>query len=411
MKKFMALFLALLTAMSLFACGKKTEKMVELNKEFECGAAFNGTATEGTDMSIEQINKEDRTDIAEKAATVTENYALYQVTITKEGGEGYVESGKFTFKIGEMNPEKIGVYRVLNTVDGIELKMEKSEVDASTGTVTITPKNCDLRTVIVCETENKIVESTTSDDPVGTETDDVKENEAGSTDSASKQPEKNTSGNSSGTSSSTKTPSSSTPSGSSNSSGSSGSGTTSKPTPETPSGSGSSSGSTGSTGSSESSGSGGQTSGTTPSTSPAEEPKADKWVYDEHLTNVLKEYYGVGEPDKSYYCSEEAGKKFNALGKQYVNGEVTAEYVKSELLNTQIRPIMTDPYNYAVASVSNVYVEPCNSDKEFRDKAFSQIEACGRRRYGFIEVYRNESSGQCHVYAIFAGGKTNVIYS
>lgn len=409
MKKFMALFLALLTAMSLFACGKKTEKMVELNKEFECGAAFNGTATEGTDMSIEQINKEDRTDITEKAATVTENYTLYQVTITKEGGEGYVESGKFTFKIGEMNPEKIGVYRVLNTVDGIELKMEKSEVDASAGTVTITPKNCDLRTVIVCETENKIVESTTSDDPAGTGTDDVKENEAGSTGSAPKQPEKSTSGNSSGTSSSAKTPSSSTPSGSSNSSGSSGSGTTSKPAPETPSGSGSSSGSTGS---SESSGSGGQTSGTTPSTPPAEEPKADKWVYDEHLTNVLKKaYYCEGEPDKSYYCSEEAGKKFNALGKQYVNGEVTAEYVKSEILNTRICPIMYFPFNYKTVTVSNVYVDQFSGDKDFMNKAGSLIEDCNMRCYGYIEVYKNEATGQCHIYTIFAGGQTNIDYS
>lgn len=126
-------------------------------------------------------------------------------------------------------------------------------------------------------------------------------------------------------------------------------------------------------------------------------------MYDEYHTNLLRDWYNCNGYDTEFYCSEEAGRKFNALGKQYVNGEVTAEYVKSVLLNTQIRPAMSYPYNYEVAAVSNAYIGECSSDKEFTEKVYSSIEDC-KRRYGYIEVYKNDAKGQYHVYAIFAEG-------
>lgn len=414
-KKIMTLLMALVMVVSMAACGKKDEKAqtFPFSKESDCGVSISGTAVvDGLDVTAEAVDVAtvDQA-LLDAVKAVSEKYSVYKIEASKDGEKATVATAKISFKIGDLNPEKARVFEVLYAVDGtISMKQLKSAVNADTGMVEVEVSDNTLGDFVVCETDSKVIESTDTND---TTTGDEKKDEnkgkgtskyAGSSTSSGK----SSSGSGNSGSGSTSKPTGNS-SGSSSGSSSSGSGTASKPS----GGGSSSSGGSGSSGGS----SGGSSSGGSSSGSSAEQPKPDKWVYDKECTRYLLNWYGEGETDRTYwdandpdlgtntayYCSEEAVRIFNAVSKQYINGEVSADHVKSVLTNTIFVPAaMGDTFKYTQAAVSNFIVGLCASDEEAMRQAIQQANTCSHA-YGYIEVYKNESTGAHHVYIILAG--------
>ena len=398
-KKIMALLMALVMVVSMAACGKKDEKVqtFPFSKEFDCGVSISGTAVvDGLDVTAEAVDVATADQaLLDAVKAVSEKYSVYKIEASKDGEKAAVATAKISFKIGDLNPEKTGVFEVLYAVDGtISMKQLKSAVNADTGMVEVEVSDNTLGDFVVCETDSKVIESTDTDDT--TTGDEKKDGNKGK--GTSKHAGSSTSsGKPSSGSGNSGSGSASKPTGSNSGSSSSGSGTASKP-----SGGGSSS----------SGGSSGSSSG-----SSAEQPKSDKWVYDKECTRYLLNWYNVGETERAYwdendpdlgtntayYCSEEAVRIFNAVSKQYINGEVPADHVKSVLTNTIFVPAaMGDTFKYTQAAVSNFIVGPCASDEEAMRQAIQQANTCSHA-YGYIEVYKNESTGAHHVYIILAG--------
>lgn len=432
-KKIMALLMALVMVVSMAACGKKDEKVqtFPFSKEFDCGVSISGTAVvDGLDVTAEAVD----VDTADQALldavkAVSEKYFVYKVEASKDGEKAAVATAKISFKIGDLNPEKAGVFEVLYAADGtISMKQLKSAVNADTGMVEVEVSDNTLGDFVVCETDSKVIESTdTNDATTGDEKKDENKGKGASTHAGSS----TSSGKPSSGSGNSGSGSASKPTGSSSGSSSSGSGTASKPSgggssssggsSGSSSGSSSSSGSTsnpsGGSGSGGSSNSGGSGSSGGSSGGSTEQPKPDKWVYDKECTRSLMRWFDVGETDRSYwsaaeatfgtdtayYCSEDAVKTFNAVSKQYINGEVSADHVKSVLTNTIFVPAaMGDTFKYTQSAVSNFIVGPCASDEEAMKQAIQQANTCSYA-YGYVEVYKNESTGAHHVYIILAG--------
>lgn len=412
-KKIMALLMALVMVVSMAACGKKDEKVqtFPFSKEFDCGVSISGTAVvDGLDVTAEAVDVATADQaLLDAVKAVSEKYSVYKIEASKDGEKAAVATAKISFKIGDLNPEKTGVFEVLYAVDGtISMKQLKSAVNADTGMVEVEVSDNTLGDFVVCETDSKVIESTDTDDT--TTGDEKKDGNKGK--GTSKHAGSSTSsGKPSSGSGNSGSGSASKPTGSNSGSSSSGSGTASKP-----SGGGSSS-SGGSSGSSSGSSSGGSSSGGSSSGSSAEQPKPDKWIYDKVCTRYLLNWYGEGETDRTYwdandpdlgtntayYCSEEAVRIFNAVSKQYINGEVSADHVKSVLTNTIFVPAaMGDTFKYTQAAVSNFIVGPCASDEEAMRQAIQQANTCSHA-YGYIEVYKNESTRAHHVYIILAG--------
>lgn len=406
-KKIMALLMALVMVVSMAACGKKDEKVqtFPFSKEFDCGVSISGTAVvDGLDVTAEAVDVATADQaLLDAVKAVSEKYSVYKIEASKDGEKAAVATAKISFKIGDLNPEKTGVFEVLYAVDGtISMKQLKSAVNADTGMVEVEVSDNTLGDFVVCETDSKVIESTDTDDT--TTGDEKKDGNKGK--GTSKHAGSSTSsGKPSSGSGNSGSGSASKPTGSSSGSSSSGSGTASKPS----GGGSSSSGSSSSSGGSGSSG--GSSGGST------EQPKPDKWVYDKECTRYLLNWYGEGETDRTYwdandpdlgtniayYCSEEAVRIFNAVSKQYINGEVSADHVKSVLTNTIFVPAaMGDTFKYTQAAVSNFIVGLCASDEEAMRQAIQQANTCSHA-YGYIEVYKNESTGAHHVYIILAG--------
>lgn len=437
-KKLMALLMALVMVVSMAACGKKEEKVqtFPFSKEFDCGVSISGTAVvDGLDVTAEAVDvaAADQA-LLDAVKAVSEKYSVYKIEASKDGEKAAVATAKISFKIGDLNPEKAGAFEVIYAVDGtISMKQLKSAVNADTGMVEVEVSDNTLGDFVVCETDSKVIEATDTND---TTTGDGKkdENKGGGTSKptgSSTSTGKPSSGSGNSSSGSTSKPTGSSSGSSSSGSSSSGSGTASKPSggsSSSGSGSGSSLGSTsnpsggsGSGGSSSSGGSGssGGSSGGSSSGGNVEQPKPDNWVFDKECTLYLLNWYNAGETDESYnlpgtgfetnkayyayYCSRDAVKTFNAVSKQYINGEVSADYVKSVLTNTIFVPAaMGDTFKYTQAAVSNFIVGPCASDEEAMRQAIQQANTCSHA-YGYIEVYKNESTGAHHVYIILAG--------
>lgn len=432
-KKIMALLMALVMVVSMAACGKKDEKVqtFPFSKEFDCGVSISGTAVvDGLDVTAEAVD----VDTADQALldavkAVSEKYFVYKVEASKDGEKAAVATAKISFKIGDLNPEKAGVFEVLYAADGtISMKQLKSAVNTDTGMVEVEVSDNTLGDFVVCETDSKVIESTdTNDATTGDEKKDENKGKGTSTHAGSS----TSSGKPSSGSGNSGSGSASKPTGSNSGSSSSGSGTASKPSGGGSSSAGGSSGSSsgsssssgsasnpsGGSGSGGSSSSGGSGSSGGSSGSSTEQPKPDKWVYDKECTRYLLNWYGEGETDRTYwdandpdlgtntayYCSEEAVRIFNAVSKQYINGEVSADHVKSVLTNTIFVPAaMGDTFKYTQAAVSNFIVGPCASDEEAMRQAIQQANTCSHA-YGYIEVYKNESTGAHHVYIILAG--------
>lgn len=406
-KKIMALLMALVMVVPMAACGKKDEKVqtFPFSKEFDCGVSISGTAVvDGLDVTAEAVDVATADQaLLDAVKAVSEKYSVYKIEASKDGEKAAVATAKISFKIGDLNPEKTGVFEVLYAVDGtISMKQLKSAVNADTGMVEVEVSDNTLGDFVVCETDSKVIESTDTDDT--TTGDEKKDGNKGK--GTSKHAGSSTSsGKPSSGSGNSGSGSASKPTGSSSGSSSSGSGTASKPS----GGGSSSSGSSSSSGGSGSSG--GSSGGST------EQPKPDKWVYDKECTRYLLNWYGEGETDRTYwdandpdlgtntayYCSEEAVRIFNAVSKQYINGEVSADHVKSVLTNTIFVPAaMGDTFKYTQAAVSNFIVGLCASDEEAMRQAIQQANTCSHA-YGYIEVYKNESTGAHHVYIILAG--------
>lgn len=406
-KKIMALLMALVMVVSIAACGKKDEKVqtFPFSKEFDCGVSISGTAVvDGLDVTAEAVDVATADQaLLDAVKAVSEKYSVYKIEASKDGEKAAVATAKISFKIGDLNPEKTGVFEVLYAVDGtISMKQLKSAVNADTGMVEVEVSDNTLGDFVVCETDSKVIESTDTDD---TTTGDEKKDENKGKGTSKHAGSSTSSGKPSSGSGNSGSGSASKPTGSSSGSSSSGSGTASKPS----GGGSSSSGSSSSSGGSGSSG--GSSGGST------EQPKPDKWVYDKECTRYLLNWYGEGETDRTYwdandpdlgtntayYCSEEAVRIFNAVSKQYINGEVSADHVKSVLTNTIFVPAaMGDTFKYTQAAVSNFIVGLCASDEEAMRQAIQQANTCSHA-YGYIEVYKNESTGAHHVYIILAG--------
>lgn len=406
-KKIMALLMALVMVVSMAACGKKDEKVqtFPFSKEFDCGVSISGTAVvDGLDVTAEAVDVATADQaLLDAVKAVSEKYSVYKIEASKDGEKAAVATAKISFKIGDLNPEKTGVFEVLYAVDGtISMKQLKSAVNADTGMVEVEVSDNTLGDFVVCETDSKVIESTDTDD---TTTGDEKKDENKGKGTSKHAGSSTSSGKPSSGSGNSGSGSASKPTGSSSGSSSSGSGTASKPS----GGGSSSSGSSSSSGGSGSSG--GSSGGST------EQPKPDKWVYDKECTRYLLNWYGEGETDRTYwdandpdlgtntayYCSEEAVRIFNAVSKQYINGEVSADHVKSVLTNTIFVPAaMGDTFKYTQAAVSNFIVGLCASDEEAMRQAIQQANTCSHA-YGYIEVYKNESTGAHHVYIILAG--------
>ena len=367
--------------------------------------SISGTAVvDGLDVTAEAVDVATADQaLLDAVKAVSEKYSVYKIEASKDGEKAAVATAKISFKIGDLNPEKTGVFEVLYAVDGtISMKQLKSAVNADTGMVEVEVSDNTLGDFVVCETDSKVIESTDTDDT--TTGDEKKDGNKGK--GTSKHAGSSTSsGKPSSGSGNSGSGSASKPTGSSSGSSSSGSGTASKPS----GGGSSSSGSSSSSGGSGSSG--GSSGGST------EQPKPDKWVYDKECTRYLLNWYGEGETDRTYwdandpdlgtntayYCSEEAVRIFNAVSKQYINGEVSADHVKSVLTNTIFVPAaMGDTFKYTQAAVSNFIVGLCASDEEAMRQAIQQANTCSHA-YGYIEVYKNESTGAHHVYIILAG--------
>ena len=466
-KKIMALLMALVMVVSMAACGKKDEKVqtFPFSKEFDCGVSISGTAVvDGLDVTAEAVDVATADQaLLDAVKAVSEKYFVYKVEASKDGEKAAVATAKISFKIGDLNPEKAGVFEVLYAADGtISMKQLKSAVNTDTGMVEVEVSDNTLGDFVVCETDSKVIESTdTNDATTGDEKKDENKGKGTSTHAGSS----TSSGKPSSGSGNSGSGSASKPTGSNSGSSSSGSGTASKPSGGGSSSAGGSSGSSsgsssssgsasnpsggsgsggssssggsgssgGSSGSSSSSGSasnpsGGSGSGGSSSSggsgssggssgSSTEQPKPDKWVYDKECTRSLMRWFDVGETDRSYwsaaeatfgtdtayYCSEDAVKTFNAVSKQYINGEVSADHVKSVLTNTIFIPAaMGDTFKYTQSAVSNFIVGPCASDEEAMKQAIQQANTCSYA-YGYVEVYKNESTGAHHVYIILAG--------
>lgn len=410
-KKIMALLMALVMVVSMAACGKKDEKVqtFPFSKEFDCGVSISGTAVvDGLDVTAEAVDVATADQaLLDAVKAVSEKYSVYKIEAGKDGEKATVATAKISFKIGDLNPEKAGVFEVLYAVDGtISMKQLKSAVNADTGMVEVEVSDNTLGDFVVCETDSKVIKSTdTNDATTGDEKKDENKGKGPSKHAGSS----TSSGKPSSGSGNSGSGSTSKPTGSNSGSSSSGSGTASKPS----GGGSSSSGGSGSSGGS----SGGSSSGGSSSGGSAEQPKPDKWVYDKECTRSLMRWFDVGETDRSYwsaaeatfgtdtayYCSEDAVKTFNAVSKQYINGEVSADHVKSVLTNTIFVPAaMGDTFKYTQSAVSNFIVGPCASDEEAMKQAIQQANTCSHA-YGYIEVYKNESTGAHHVYIILAG--------
>ena len=432
-KKIMALLMALVMVVSMAACGKKDEKVqtFPFSKEFDCGVSISGTAVvDGLDVTAEAVDVATADQaLLDAVKAVSEKYFVYKVEASKDGEKAAVATAKISFKIGDLNPEKAGVFEVLYAADGtISMKQLKSAVNTDTGMVEVEVSDNTLGDFVVCETDSKVIESTdTNDATTGDEKKDENKGKGTSTHAGSS----TSSGKPSSGSGNSGSGSASKPTGSNSGSSSSGSGTASKPSGGGSSSAGGSSGSSsgsssssgsasnpsGGSGSGGSSSSGGSGSSGGSSGSSTEQPKPDKWVYDKECTRSLMRWFDVGETDRSYwsaaeatfgtdtayYCSEDAVKTFNAVSKQYINGEVSADHVKSVLTNTIFIPAaMGDTFKYTQSAVSNFIVGPCASDEEAMKQAIQQANTCSYA-YGYVEVYKNESTGAHHVYIILAG--------
>ena len=432
-KKIMALLMALVMVVSMAACGKKDEKVqtFPFSKEFDCGVSISGTAVvDGLDVTAEAVDVATADQaLLDAVKAVSEKYFVYKVEASKDGEKAAVATAKISFKIGDLNPEKAGVFEVLYAADGtISMKQLKSAVNTDTGMVEVEVSDNTLGDFVVCETDSKVIESTdTNDATTGDEKKDENKGKGTSTHAGSS----TSSGKPSSGSGNSGSGSASKPTGSNSGSSSSGSGTASKPSGGGSSSAGGSSGSSsgsssssgsasnpsGGSGSGGSSSSGGSGSSGGSSGSSTEQPKPDKWVYDKECTRSLMRWFDVGETDRSYwsaaeatfgtdtayYCSEDAVKTFNAVSKQYINGEVSADHVKSVLTNTIFVPAaMGDTFKYTQSAVSNFIVGPCASDEEAMKQAIQQANTCSYA-YGYVEVYKNESTGAHHVYIILAG--------
>lgn len=404
-KKIMALLMALVMVVSMAACGKKEEKVqtFPFSKEFDCGVNISGTAVvDGLDVTAEAVDvaAADQA-LLDAVKAVSEKYSVYKIEASKDGEKATVATAKISFKIGDLNPEKAGVFEVLYAVDGtISMKQLKSAVNADTGMVEVEVNDNALGDFVVCETDSKVIEATDTND---TTTGDEKKDESKGKGTSKHAGSSTSSGKPSSGSGNSGSGSASKPAGSNSGSSSSSSGSASNPSGGSGSGGSSSSGGSGS--------SGGSSGGST------EQPKPDKWVYDKECTRYLLNWYGEGETDRTYwdandpdlgtntayYCSEDAVRIFNSVSKQYINGEVSADHVKSVLTNTIFVPAaMGDTFKYTQAAVSNFVVGPCASDEEAMRQAIQQANTCSHA-YGYIEVYKNESTGAHHVYIILAG--------
>lgn len=432
-KKIMALLMALVMVVSMAACGKKEEKVqtFPFSKEFDCGVNISGTAVvDGLDVTAEAVDvaAADQA-LLDAVKAVSEKYSVYKIEASKDGEKATVATAKISFKIGDLNPEKAGVFEVLYAVDGtISMKQLKSAVNADTGMVEVEVNDNALGDFVVCETDSKVIEATDTND---TTTGDEKKDESKGKGTSKHAGSSTSSGKPSSGSGNSGSGSASKPAGSNSGSSSSGSGTASKPSGGGSSSSGGSSNSSsgsssssgpasnpsGGSGSGGSSSSGGSGSSGGSSGGNVEQPKPDKWVYDKECTRYLLNWYGEGETDRTYwdandpdlgtntayYCSEDAVRIFNSVSKQYINGEVSADHVKSVLTNTIFVPAaMGDTFKYTQAAVSNFVVGPCASDEEAMRQAIQQANTCSHA-YGYIEVYKNESTGAHHVYIILAG--------
>ena len=141
-KKIMALLMALVMVVSMAACGKKDEKVqtFPFSKEFDCGVSISGTAVvDGLDVTAEAVDVATADQaLLDAVKAVSEKYSVYKIEASKDGEKAAVATAKISFKIGDLNPEKTGVFEVLYAVDGtISMKQLKSAVNADTGMVEV----------------------------------------------------------------------------------------------------------------------------------------------------------------------------------------------------------------------------------------------------------------------------------
>lgn len=168
-KKIMAILMALVMVVSMAACGKKDGKVqtFPFSKEFDCGVSISGMAVvDGLDVTAEAVDVATADQaLLDAVKAVSEKYSVYKIEASKDGEKATVATAKISFKIGDLNPEKAGVFEVLYAVDGtISMKQLKSAVNADTGMVEVEVSDNALGDFVVCETDSKVIKSTDTND-------------------------------------------------------------------------------------------------------------------------------------------------------------------------------------------------------------------------------------------------------
>lgn len=125
-KKLMALLMALVMAVSMAACGKKeTVQTYAFSKEFDCGVSISGTAVvDGLDVTaaVVDVAAADQA-LADAVKAVSDKYSVYKIEAGKDGEKVAVVTAKIAFQLGDLNPEKAGVFQVIYAADGTIAEM------------------------------------------------------------------------------------------------------------------------------------------------------------------------------------------------------------------------------------------------------------------------------------------------